>query len=83
MTDFLVWAWPHLWPGWDAVWPNILASVVWAVPGWLALRRRLRHLRRQVGGLHDRHAEHAAKLDALTAHLNVPVGDDVPEKGGA
>jgi len=76
VDDFLVWAWPHLWPGWDAVWPNILASVAWAIPGWIALRRRLRHLRQRVDHLHDKH-------DAITAHLGVPMSDDVPEKGGA
>lgn len=33
-----------LWPGWAAVWPNILASLIWAVPGALAHLRTRRHL---------------------------------------
>jgi hypothetical protein len=83
MGDFLVWAWPHVWPGWDAVWPNILAAGICAALAWAWARRKVRHLHQRLDDLHARHDDHAAKLDALHAHLGVGVSDDVPEKGGA
>jgi hypothetical protein len=42
-----------LWPGWDAVWPNILASLIWAMPG-LVLHL---HTRRRLQRLHEKHDE--------------------------
>ena len=50
--------WQHLWPGFDAVWPNILASIAWAVPGGLMhlhTRRQHRHTREQLAELHAKH----------------------------
>lgn len=40
-----------LWPGWPALWPNILASLIWAVPGVLAHL----HTRRRLKALHEKH----------------------------
>ncbi|MFD2421679.1 hypothetical protein [Amycolatopsis pigmentata] len=45
-----------LWPGWDAVWPNLLASLIWAVPGLIAhlhTRRKLKALHRAHDALHQ------------------------------
>jgi hypothetical protein len=40
-----------LWPGWDQVYPNLIASLIWAVPGALAHLHTRRHLR----ALHRKH----------------------------
>lgn len=37
-----------LWPGWAQVYPNLLASLIWAVPGTLAHL----HTRRRLAALH-------------------------------
>lgn len=57
MTWSAVWA--FLWPGWDALWPNILATIICGAVAWLWARRRIRHL-------HRRHDE----LQAVVAELH-------------
>lgn len=57
---------------WAQVYPNLVASAVWAAPGALWARWHFRRLHRGQQSAHD-------KLDAL----NTPTGDDVAEKGGA
>lgn len=58
--------WSHLWPGWDAVWPNILASIICGSAVWLWARR---HLRR----LHRRHDEIHAAITSLHEHTEEQV----------
>lgn len=50
--------WQHVWPGWDAIWPNILASVITGTIAWLWARRHLRLLHAR----HDQHDRHLAEL---------------------
>lgn len=43
----------HLWPGWDALWPNILASILCGVVAWLYARWHLRRIHRKLDRLHQ------------------------------
>lgn len=52
------WLWQHLWPGWDAIWPNIIASAITGTITWLWARW---HFRR----LHARHDQHEKQLADL------------------
>jgi hypothetical protein len=59
---WIVDVWNFLWPGWDAVWPNILASIICGTVVWLWARRHV-------------HRFHH-KLDRIHEHLGVPPPDD-------
>lgn len=50
--------WPHIWPGWDSVWPNILASILCGSAVWAWAHRHIKklHLR------HDQHEELLRRL---------------------
>lgn len=60
------WLWQHLWPGWDALYPNVLASVICGSVVWLWARRHVRRLHR----LHD---EIRAAVASLHAHTEKQV----------
>lgn len=45
--------WSFLWPGWGAVWPNILASILCGSAVWLWARRHVHRLHRQHDELHE------------------------------
>jgi hypothetical protein len=49
----LVSLWRFLWPGWDALWPNILASVICGFVAWLWARRHVRRIHRKLDRLHE------------------------------
>lgn len=59
----MTWAglWATVWPGWDAVYPNLVASAISGTVVWLWARR---HIRR----LHRRHDELHAMLQAVHKH---------------
>lgn len=44
--------WAFLWPGWDAVYPNLLASALCVIPSFLAHHLALR---RHINRLHQAH----------------------------
>ena len=73
MTSALAWLWPHVWPGWDALWPNVLASILCGSVVWLWGRRKFRQL-------HARHDELAAHVLRLHEHLGVT--PDSPHEEG-
>jgi hypothetical protein len=52
--------WDHLLPPFDTWWPNIVASLVWAVPGLLMHL----HTRRRLKVLHAKHDELRSKISA-------------------
>lgn len=45
--------WRLVWPGWDAVWPNILASIICGSAVWLWARRHVRRLHHKLDRLHE------------------------------
>lgn len=42
-----------LWPGWDALWPNILASIICGSVAWLWARRHIRRIHHKLDRLHQ------------------------------
>lgn len=63
----MTWLGPFAWPGWLAVWPNIVASIIWATPAFVAHHLLLRrHHRRLLD-------EHAAQMRAAFAGLREQV----------
>lgn len=72
MTAFLVWLWPHLWPGWDSLWPNILASILCGAVVWLWGRRKFRQL-------HARHDELVEHVQRIHDHLGIGQDGDARE----
>lgn len=45
--------WHLLWPGWDAVWPNILASILCGTAVWLWARRHVHRLHHKLDRIHQ------------------------------
>lgn len=45
--------WLHLWPGWDALWPNILASIICGIVVWLWARRHIWRLHQKLDRIHQ------------------------------
>lgn len=45
--------WRVFWPGWDAVWPNILASIICGSAVWLWARRHVRRIHHKLDRLHE------------------------------
>lgn len=68
--------WQHLWPGgtwwsgWDAIWPNIAASLIIAPPVWFWKIRP--HFRRQ--------RARQQHIQTMLANLHRHHGIDVPEE---
>lgn len=61
--------WQHLFPPFDAWWPNIIAAALWGAPTAVVV------LWRSVKAHRSRLALHA-KLDALHAHLGISEDGD-------
>jgi F0F1-type ATP synthase membrane subunit b/b' len=58
MLLFLAAVWAFVWPGWDAVWPNVVASILWATPAfvahhWLMRRAHARALAQHLDDIRD------------------------------
>lgn len=62
--------WQHLWPGWDAVWPNIVASIITGSVMWLWAHRHVRRLHRRHDHLADAVQLLQATHDELCEHLS-------------
>lgn len=68
----MTWLWQHLWPGWDQVYPNILASAICGSAVWLWARRHLHRLHRRNEAIHAK----AADTNRLTRVLADRLGID-------
>lgn len=57
----------HLWPGFDQVWPNILADMIVGSVAWIwgcrVLRRARHELHERIDQLHEKHDALHAKID--------------------
>jgi hypothetical protein len=62
--------WAFLWPGWDAVYPNLLASIICGTVVWVWAHRHIRHLHRRNDELQAKVAELHEKTQATTGDTN-------------
>lgn len=61
--------WQHIFPPFDAWWPNIVASVVWGTPASALAGLHVFKVRRSHRQLHE-------KIDQMHAHLGIAEGVD-------
>lgn len=61
--------WQHIFPPFDAWWPNIVAAVLWGAPAGAVAVWRSVVAHRSRRALHE-------KLDAIHAHLGISGGDE-------
>jgi hypothetical protein len=66
----VTWLWARVWPGWDAVYPNLVASAISGSVVWLWARRRFRGLHRRHDELHKAVAEAHKKAQAHAEDTN-------------